>query len=97
MTQWRATIDHLRHTPAKFSKVYPGELCHMLFQDRKACKKIFAIIPRFLEDLRQSEDLVRGAATRTKTALIIFQFLFHYFSAFPFKVFGIHFSWQTEE
>ena len=46
----------------------------MLFQDRKAFKKIFAIIPRFLEDLRQSEDLVRGAATRTKTALTIFRF-----------------------
>ena len=41
--------------------------------------------------------LVRGAATRTKTALIIFQFWFDYFSAFPFKAFGIYFPWQTKE
>ena len=37
----------------------------------KACKEIFATLPRFLEELLQSEDLVRGAATRTKTALTI--------------------------
>ena len=35
---------------------------------------IFAILPRFLEDLLQNEDLVQGAATQTKTALAIFQF-----------------------
>ena len=46
----------------------------MLFQDRQSLQRDFAILPRFLEDLLQSEDLVRGAATRTKTALTIFQF-----------------------
>ena len=38
-----------------------------------------------------------GAANRTKTALAILQFWFHYFSAFSFKAFGIYFPWQTEE
>jgi len=28
----------------------------------KACKVVFAIFPRFLKDLFQSEDLIRGAA-----------------------------------
>ena len=66
--------DHRGHTPAKSSKVYPEELGHMLFRDRQRMQKIFAILPRFLEDLLQSENLVRGAASRTKTALTIFQF-----------------------
>ena len=46
----------------------------MLFQDDKACKVIFAILPRLLEDMLDSEDLVGGAVTKTKTALAIFQF-----------------------
>ena len=58
----------------------------------KAGKKIFAILPKFLEDLLQSKDMVHGAATRTKTALAIFQFWFHHFSAF-----GIYFPGQTKE
>ena len=67
------------------------------FKIDKACKEIFAILPRFLKDLLQSKDLIRGAATRTKTVLTIFQFWFHYFSAVPFKAFGIYFFWQFEE
>ena len=38
------------------------------FKIDKAYQEIFAILSRFLEDLLQSENLVRGAATRTKTA-----------------------------
>ena len=41
------------------------------FEIDNACKEIFAISPRSLKDLFQSEDLVCGAATRTKTALTI--------------------------
>jgi len=41
------------------------------FEVNKACKEGFAIFPRFLKYLLQSEDLVRGAATWTKTALSI--------------------------
>ena len=44
------------------------------FKIDNACKEIFAILPRFREDLPQSKDLVHGAATQMKTALIIFQF-----------------------
>jgi len=50
-----------------------------------------------LKDLFQSEDLVRGAATWAKSALSILQFGFHCFTAFPFKAFGIYFSWQTKQ
>ena len=78
-------------------KFVPRNSVICFFKIDKACKEIFAILPRFLEDLLQRENLVRGAATRTKTALTIFQFWFHYFSAFPFNAFGIYFPWQTEE
>ena len=80
-------------------KFIPKNSVICFFKIDKACKEIFAILPMFLEDLLQSEDLVRGAATRTNTALTIFQFWFHYFSAFPFKAFGIpvYFPRQTEE
>jgi len=63
----------------------------------KACKEVFAMFLRFLKDLLQSEDLVGDAATWTKTTLPILQFRFHYFTAFPFKAFGIHFFWQTKQ
>ena len=96
MTYWRVTTDHQRHTPAKPSKVYPEELGLMLSKINKSCKEIFSILPRFLEDLLQSEDLFHSAATRTKTALAILLFWFHYFSAFPFKTFGIYFPLQTK-
>ena len=68
------------------------------FKIDKTCKDIFALLPRFFEDLLQSIGLVRGAATRSKTALAILQFSFHYFLAFPFKAFNImYFRWQTKE
>jgi len=40
-------------------------------------QKDFVIFPRFLKDLLQSKDLVRGAATWTNTALSTLQFRFH--------------------
>ena len=46
----------------------------MLFRDRQSMQRDFVTLPRFFEDLLQSEDLVRGAATEAKTALTIFQF-----------------------
>jgi len=55
----------------------------MLFTINKACKEIFAIFPRFLKDLLQSEDLVSGATTWTKIGLSILQFKFHNFTEFP--------------
>ena len=51
-------------------KVYPKKLGHMRFQDRQSMQReMFAMLPSFLEDLLQSEDLVRGTATRTKTVV----------------------------
>ena len=41
--------------------------------------------------------MVCGAATRTKTSLAILQLRSHYFSAFPFKAFGVYFPWQTKK
>jgi len=55
----------------KRSKVFLEEIDHMLFRDNKACKEVFTVFSIFLKDLLQSEDLVHGAATWTKTALSI--------------------------
>ena len=65
----------------------------MLFQDRQSMQRVFVFVKlsRFLEDVLQSEELIFGAATQTKTALAVLQLWFHYFSAFPFKAFGIYF------
>ena len=46
----------------------------MLFQDRQSMQRDLCHTPKISRNLLQSEDLVRGAATRTKTALTIFQF-----------------------
>ena len=45
-----------------------------LFYINKACEYILWILQGFLQDLSQSENLVRGVATWTKTALAVFQF-----------------------
>jgi len=68
-----------------------------LFEVNKASKEVFAVFPRFLKDFLQSKNLVRGAVTWMKTALSILLFRFHYFTAFPFKAFDMHFSWQTKK
>ena len=72
MIYWRVTADHQRHTPAKPSKV--NQLGHMLFQDRQSMQRNICHTPKISQRLLQSEDLVRGAATRAKTALAILQF-----------------------
>ena len=92
---WQLTINAI--LPQHVPKFIPRNSVICFFKIDKACKEIFVILARFLEDLFQSEDLVRGAATRTKTALTIFQFWFYYSSAFPFKAFGIYFPWHTEK
>ena len=64
----------------------------MLFQDRQSMQRDLCHTPKISQRFIQSEDLVCGAATRTKSALAILQFWFHNFSAF-----GIYFSRQTKE
>ena len=67
------STDHKSHIPPKPSIVYPRNLAMRFFKIDKACKEIFAILSSFLKDLLQSEDLVQGAATWTKTTLAILQ------------------------
>ena len=75
----------------KLSKICPEELRHVFFQDRQSMQR-GRCHPGFFADLLQSEDLVGGAATRTKPTLAILLFLFHYFSAFPFEAFSFYFQ-----
>jgi len=63
--------DHQCHTQVKSFKVYLEEPGHVLFEINKASKEVFVIFQRFLKDLHQSENLVRGAMTWTKTALSV--------------------------
>ena len=83
----------LQHSPELISR--NSVMCFFLIN--KACEDILCILLGILKNLPQSENLVRGAATWAKTTLAIFQFWFHYFSAFPFKAFGIHFSWKAKK
>ena len=46
----------------------------MLFEDRQSMQRDLCHLARLLKDLLQSKDLVRGAATWTKTAQAILQF-----------------------
>jgi len=47
----------------------------------KACVDVFGILPRFLKNLLQNENLVCYAAAGTKSALSIIQVWFNYFAA----------------
>jgi len=67
----------INHISAKRFKIYVEEPGHRLFHINKACKVVFAIFPWFLKDLLQSKDLVRGAATWTKSASSSLHFSFH--------------------
>ena len=63
----------------------------------KPCADVFGILPRFLENLLESEHLVFGARTRTRTILGILQRCFNHFAASFFKQLGIHFSQEAKE
>jgi len=52
------------------------------------CKDVFSILPRFLKNMVESENLVCRATAETKTALGIIQFWFNYFAASFFKALG---------
>ena len=71
----------LQHSPELISK--NPVIC--LFWINKACEDIFCIPQEFLKNWPESENLARGAATWTKTALAIFQLWFHYFSQHFFQ------------
>ena len=71
MTRWRVTTDYQRPTNVKPPKAYSEDLGYMLFQVRQSMQRNLCHLSGFLEDLLHSEDLVRCAMTRTKTALAI--------------------------
>jgi len=53
-----------------------------------ACVDVFCILPRFLKNLLENENLVCIATAATKSALGIIQLWFNYFAASLFKAFG---------
>jgi len=55
------------------------------------------MFPRFFENLLESQNLACSITVRTKTALGILQFCFHYFVASFLKTRGIHFSREAKE
>jgi len=59
----------------------------MLFRDRQSMQRGLCHIVKISRRLLQDEDLVRGAATWTKTALSVLLFRFYYFTALPFKAY----------
>jgi len=55
---------------------------------------VFGILPRFLENLLESENLVFNATAGAKTALGIIQLWFNNFVPSVFKAVDIYFSWK---
>jgi len=55
------------------------------------------MLPRFLEELLESGNLVCSATVATKTALGIIQLWFNYFATSFYKPLGIHFSREANE
>ena len=68
VTLWPSTNAHLCRIPAARSRAYPEEPGHIPFLSQRSMRIRICILLEFLK------DLVRGAATWTKTALTIFQF-----------------------
>ena len=69
----------------------------MPFLRQQSIRRYLLHTPGTIKDLPQSKNLVRGAATWTKTTRAVFQLQFHYFSAFCFKALGIHLSWKIKK
>jgi len=55
------------------------------------------MLPRFLENLLESENLVCNAAAGTKNALGSIRLWFNYFAASYFKALCYYFSWEAKE
>ena len=80
-----------------FQSLSRGTRLYAFSRSTKHAKRSLPYYQDFSEICFRAKVWVRCAATRTKTTLTIFQFWFHYFSAFPFKAFGIYFPWQTKK
>ena len=60
----------------------------MLHEEDKTCVDVFGILPRFLKNLLESENLGCSAMAGTKIALGIIQLWFNYFAASFIKALG---------
>jgi len=61
------------------------------FEVNKTCVDVFGILPRFLQNLLESENVVCCAAAGMKTTLGIIQLWFNYFATSFFMPLGIYF------
>jgi len=69
----------------------------IFFKVHKTCVDVFETLPRFLENLLESENLICVDAARTKHVQGIIKLWFNYFNASFFHALGIYFSRKAEE
>ena len=95
---WRPVTCGSQHrTPATLPKLFTRNLVVCFLEVDKTCVDVFCILPRFLKNLLESENLICNATGGTKTALGIIPVWFNYFAASFFKAPGIHFSREAKE
>jgi len=78
------------NTPMAFHE-RPGR---MFSRGQRTWANVFGILPRFLENLLESEFVVYSTTVRKKTALDIRHLIFNYFVLSFLKALGIHFAPQ---
>ena len=75
VTYWPSTErPSMTYSSSTLQSLSRGTRSYAFSRSIKACEDILYIIPKFLIDLPQSENLICGAATWTKTTLAIVQF-----------------------
>ena len=88
MTWWIETGGRQHHTPTTLLKAFHEEPVVCFLEVDKAYVDVFCILPRFLKNLLESENLVCSATAGMQTALGIIQLWFNYFTACFFKAVG---------
>ena len=88
------STSYSRSTSQRFSLRDPV-ICFLKVD--KTCVDIFGVLPRFLEDLLDSENLVCSATSGAKTVLGILQFWFKCHTAHFYKALDVHFSTEDRE
>jgi len=82
------TCGSQHRTPATLPKLFTRNLVVCFLEVDKTCVDVFCILPRFLKNLLESENLICNATGGTKTALGIIPVWFNYFAASFFKALG---------
>jgi len=86
---WRPVTGGRQHrTPATLLKLFTRNPVTCYLEVDKTCVDVFGLLPRFLNNLLESENLVCSATAATTTALGIIQLWFNYFVASFFKALG---------